>query len=602
MPTDGYSFTRGLFAGEVHDELIFPYPAPLSSANPAEAATVARLVQAIEGRLGGIVDSVKFDEEETIPDNVIAALGEYGFLGMTIPRIYGGLELSPRAYARVCEAIGGVDSSIGVFIGVHCGLGSKAIALYGTDTQKQRWLPGLARGEILVSYALTEPLVGSDAQHVKTTATLSVDGSHWSLNGQKIWIGNAHRAAVIATFAQTAIERDGKTVMRPTAFLIEPTMPGFRVVETARKMGIRGSTQAELEYRNLEVPAGNVLGQIGKGFAVAVTVLNGGRLTLAAGCTGGTKHIFHEMASYADQRIQFGKPLADFEITQRKLSAIASDIYASDAMLGVLANLATENDSDWSLEAAMAKVFASEMVWRAADDMVQLAGGRGFVKPYPYERYLRDSRINRIFEGANEILRLFIALNGIQTLSGQLKEVSAALREPIKHLGLLSEFAAAKVRSAFGASATLDIELDPRLAKHKELFEKHVAELRAAAQSAVTTYRGEIVDRQLVVERLSNMAIELFATACVISRTQSLLNDGDDSGSGPAIDLCDIFCVESGLRFRSARVALAGGSAGLIDDERRAVARRVRGDVGYGIPDAILDVALPPGSGGSKRT
>ncbi len=556
----------------------------------------------MEGRLGDLVDSVKFDEEETIPDDVIAALGEHGFLGMTIPRRYGGLELSPRAYARVCEAIGGVDSSIGVFIGVHCGLGSKAIALYGTDAQKQRWLPGLARGEILVSYALTEPLVGSDAQHVKTTATLSADGSHWSLNGHKIWIGNAHRAAVIATFAQTAVERDGKTIMRPTAFLIEPTMPGFRVVETARKMGIRGSTQAELEYSDLSVPAENVLGQVGKGFAVAVTVLNGGRLTLAAGCTGGTKHIFREMASYVEQRIQFGKPLADFEITQRKLSSIASEIYASDAMLGVLANLATENESDWSLEAAIAKVFASELVWRAADEMVQLAGGRGFVKPYPYERFLRDSRINRIFEGANEILRLFIALNGIQTLSGQLKEVSAALREPIKHLGLLSEFAAVRVRSAFGASATLDVDLDPRLAKHKESFEKHVSELRAAAESAVTTYRGEIVEKQLVVERLSNMAIELFATACVISYTQSLLAAGNESVSSQATLLCDLFCVESGLRFRAARVALAGGSAGLIDDERKEAARAIRRDGGYGIPDSILDVVMSNAAGAGRQS
>jgi len=592
MPTDGYSFTRGVFAGEVHDGLLFPYPPPLNVANPVEAATVERLVRAIEGRLGGLVDSVKFDDEETIPDNVIAALAKHGFLGMTVPERFGGLELSPRAYARVCEAIAGVDSSIGVFIGVHCGLGCKAIVLYGNEAQKQRWLPGLARGDILVSYALTEPLVGSDAQHVKTTATLSTDGSHWSLNGHKIWIGNAHRAAVIATFAQTEVERDGRTVMRPTAFLIEPTMPGFRVVETATKLGIRGSTQAELEYTDLHVPAENVLGQVGKGFAVAVNVLNGGRLTLAAGCTGGAKHIFGEMTKYAEQRIQFGKPLADFEITQRKLSSIASEIYASDSMLGVLANLATEDDSDWSLEAAIAKVFASELVWRAADEMVQLAGGRGFVKPYPYERFLRDSRINRIFEGANEILRLFIALNGIQTLSGQLKDVSAALREPIKHLGLLSEFAAARVRSAFGASATLDVELDPRLAKHKEFFEKHVAELRASAEQAVTKYRGEIVDRQLVVERLSNMAIELFATACVISHTQALLLGDDDQEANAATLLCDIFCVESGIRFRAARVALAGGSAGEIDEERKDAARAIRRDGGYAIPDSILDVAL----------
>jgi acyl-CoA dehydrogenase family protein 9 len=590
MPTEGYSFTRGIFAGEVHDELLFPYPDPLSVADPAEADTVQRLVRAIEGRLDGLVDSVKFDEEETIPDKVIAALARHGFLGMTIPRRFGGLELSPRAYARVCEAIGGVDASIGVFIGVHCGLGSKAIVLYGTEAQKQRWLPGLARGDILVSYALTEPLVGSDAQHVKTTATLAADGSHWTLNGRKIWIGNAHRAAVIATFAQTQVQRDGRTVMRPTAFLIEPTMPGFRVVETVKKLGIRGSTQAELEYSDLRVPAENVLGQVGRGFAVAVTVLNGGRLTLAAGCTGGAKHIFREMTNYAEQRIQFGKPLADFEITQRKLSSIAAGIYASDAMLGVLAKLATADETDWSLEAAIAKVYASELVWHTADDMVQLAGGRGFVKPYPYERFLRDSRINRIFEGANEILRLFIALNGIQTLSGRLKEVSAALREPIKHLGLLSEFAAARVRSAFGASATLDVDLDGRLAKHKEFFEKHVADLRAVADRAMTTYRSEIVDRQLVVERLSNMAIELFATACVISRTQSLLESGDEAESARALPLCNIFCVESGMRFRAARDALSGGSAGLIDDDRRTAARTTREDGRYATPDSILDV------------
>ncbi|MDQ2889195.1 MAG: acyl-CoA dehydrogenase family protein [Gemmatimonadota bacterium] len=588
MPTDGYSFTRGVFAGEIHNDLLFPYPPTLDLVNPEEASVVARLVALIEDRLDGLVDSVRFDEEETIPDEAITALGEHGFLGMTIPKRYGGLELSARGYARVCEAIGGVDSSIGVFIGVHCGLGSKAIALYGTDEQKQRWLPRLARGEILVSYALTEPLVGSDAQHVRTTAVLSADGSHWSLNGEKVWIGNAHRAAVLVTFAQTAVEREGVTVMRPTAFLIEPTMAGFKVLETARKMGIRGSTQAQLAYTNLQVPATNVLGQVGKGFAIAVTVLNGGRLTLAAGCTGASKHILGDMAHYAEQRIQFGRPLADFEITQRKLSSIASEIYAADAMLGALANLAATDDSDWSLEAAIAKVFTSELVWRAADEMVQVAGGRGFVKPYPYERFLRDARINRIFEGANEILRLFIALNGVQTLSGQLREVSAALREPLKHLGLLSELAATRVRGAFGTTATLDVAVDTRLARHKEYFEKHVGELRAAAEQALARHRGEIVDRQLVVERLANMAIEVFATACVISRTQSLLAAGPATSAADALRCCDLFCVESGLRFRAARMALDGGSAGAADEERRELAASVRRDQGYSIPDPIL--------------
>jgi acyl-CoA dehydrogenase family protein 9 len=190
-------------------------------------------------------------------------------------------------------------------------------------------------------------------------------------------------------------------------------MPGFKVLGTVRKLGIRGSTQAALLYENLEVPVDHVLGAVGKGFTAAVNVLNAGRLTLAAGCTSGSKRLVNEMTTYAEQRIQFGHPLAHFEITKRKLSHYAANSYAADAMLGILASLADEPDADFSLEAACAKVFASELIWNAADDMVQLAGGRGFVKPYPYERLLRDSRINRIFEGANEVLRLFIALNGI---------------------------------------------------------------------------------------------------------------------------------------------------------------------------------------------
>lgn len=581
------SFTRGVFAGRIHSELVFPYPEPLDRTDPDEAATVMRLVALADSRLGGLVDSARFDREETIGDEVIAALGQHGFLGMTIPERYGGLELSPAAYARVFEALAASDASLGVFIGVHCGLGCKAIVLYGSAAQKERWLPGLARGEILAAYALTEPAVGSDAQHIRTTAVLSDDSTQWILNGHKLWIGNGHRAAVIATFAQTEVERNGVLVSRPTAFLIEPQMPGFRVVETVHKLGIRGSTQAELEYQNLRIPVENVLGEIGKGFTVAVNVLNAGRMSLAAGCTAGAKRIFQDMAHYAEQREQFGSPLAGFEITQRKLSSIASELYAADAMLGVLVNLATRDEADWSLEAAIDKVFASELVWRTADEMVQIAGGRGFVQPYPYERYLRDSRINRIFEGANEILRLFIALNGLQTLSGELRELGAALREPMRNLGLLSEAAATRVRSAFGPGAALNVPLDSRLDTHKEYLEKHVAELRGAADRSIRRHRRGIVDRQMVVERLANMAIEIFARVCVISRTQSIIESGDAAQSALALELCELFSVESGRRFRAARTALDGRETDL-DDTRRSIAAEVRARGGYSLPDPII--------------
>ncbi|MFL5529382.1 MAG: acyl-CoA dehydrogenase family protein [Gemmatimonadaceae bacterium] len=582
------SFTRGIFAGVVLDSLLFPYPRRLDERNADETLTVRRLIKSLREMQADLIDPGKFDEEETIPENVINAFAEIGMLGLTIPRQYGGLELSSSAYARVFETLSTIDASLAVLVGVHCGLGSKAIVLHGNDQQKDRYLPPLARGDFLAAYALTEPDVGSDAQNIKTTAILSKDGSHWRLNGQKIWIGNAHRAGVIATFAQAFVQRRGETVPRMTAFLIRPDMPGFRVVGTVKKLGIRGSTQAELSYEGLQVPADHLLGVVGRGFGVAVHVLNAGRLTLAAGCTGGTKRTLDEMTSYAEQRVQFGHPLADFEITQRKLSRIASEIYASDSMLGILASLVDRDDIDYSLEAACAKVFASEMVWHAADDMVQLAGGRGYVKPYPYERFLRDSRINRIFEGANEVLRLFIALNGVQAPAQALKEVGSALRRPLRNLGLLGGYATSRVRLRLGQTSTLDIDLHERLRKHKDYFEKHVAELGGGTDRAILRHREKIVDSQLVLERLANMAIDLFATAAVIARTQSLIDERGAGACEREIALCDLFCVEAGRRFRANRNMLDNREEE-VDETRRSVARAVREGKGYFVTDAILE-------------
>jgi acyl-CoA dehydrogenase family protein 9 len=228
------------------------------------------------------------------------------------------------------------------------------------------------------------------------------------------------------------------------------------------------------------------------------------------------------------------------------------------------------------------------MVWRAADDMVQLAGGRGYVKPYPYERMLRDSRINRIFEGANEVLRLFIALNGVQAPAEALKEVGSALRRPLKNLGLLGGYATSRVKLRLGQTSTLDIELHDRLKKHKDYFEKHVAELGGATDRVIIRHRENIIERQLVLERLANMAIDLFATACVIARTQSLIDERGIENCDREITLCDLFCIEAGRRFRTYRHML-DGRADHVDDARRSVASAVRGGKGYFVTDAILE-------------
>jgi alkylation response protein AidB-like acyl-CoA dehydrogenase len=592
--TNPPSFVRGLFEGELHTQLLFPYPAPLDERAPADAATVRRLIAELHRLVAtGVIDPAAMDDAEALPDAVIEAFAACGLLGISIPHDYGGAGLSTSGYAAVFGAVAAVDASLGVFIGVHCGLSSKAIVLFGTEQQKARYLPPLARGEVLGAYALTEPETGSDAQNIVTRAERAPDGQGWLLYGRKHWIGNGHRAGVIVTFAQTLVERNGSMVRRPTAFIIRPDMHGFSVAGTVRKLGIRASTQAELVFDGLYVPDDHVLGEVGKGFRVAVHALNAGRLSLAAGCTAGARLLVSEFVAYGELRQQFGAPLVSFEVTQRKAATLAAETYAADAMVGSLAAALDRPDVDAALEAAVLKVFASDLIWRATDEMVQLAGGRGFVKPWPYERYLRDARINRIFEGANEILRLFVGLNGVQGPAAQLQGVADALRSPLQHWERVAEYVGGRVKSALGRHARFSAVVHERLQPHVRYVEQHTAELARATERAVIRHRKRIIDRQMVVERLADMAAELYARSCTIARTQRLVEERGAEECEREFELCDLFCVTSGRRFRDARVALQEGGE-TIDARRRAIAERLRSEQGYHSPTTLLTLDAPP--------
>jgi alkylation response protein AidB-like acyl-CoA dehydrogenase len=275
------------------------------------------------------------------------------------------------------------------------------------------------------------------------------------------------------------------------------------------------------------------------------------------------------------------------------MATIAAETYATDAMVGALA-AALENPAvDASLEAACAKVFASEMAWRTADELVQLAGGRGYVQPWPYERYLRDARIQRIFEGANEVLRLFVGLNGVQGPAAELQELAQALRRPLQHLGTLTGYAAERVASALGQRAGLEVPLHPVLRPHGEAFERQAAELAAAAADAVMTHRREVVHRQLVVERLADLAMELYARACTLARTQQLIGERGIGACGHEVALAELFCAQSARRFRTVHRELTGQGGATVDRLRLAVAAAVRSQGGYLPADALLDVPLP---------
>jgi acyl-CoA dehydrogenase family protein 9 len=365
------------------------------------------------------------------------------------------------------------------------------------------------------------------------------------------------------------------------------------VAGTVRKLGIRASTQAELVFDGLYVPDDHVLGEVGKGFRVAVHALNAGRLSLAAGCAAGSRLLLDEFVAYGEVREQFGAPLMSFEVTQRKAATLAADTYATESMVGALAAALDRDDVDASLEAAIAKVFASELIWRTTDEMVQLAGGRGYVKPWPYERYLRDARINRIFEGANEILRLYVGLNGVQGPAAELQELAEALKRPLQHWERVAEYAAGRVKSALGRHERFDVPVHARLAPHVRYVEKHTAELAQTTERAVLRHKKAIIARQMVVERLADMASELYARATTIARTQRLVEQRGANTCEREFDLCDLFCVTSGRRFREARLALQEGGE-TIDERRRTIAERLRAERGYRSPATLLTTDAPP--------
>jgi len=601
------SLTRQLFSGVIDDDILFPYP----RVTPEENRRVSKFLKELRDYCEARVDREWIDEHERIPDDVIEDLKRMGLFGISIPEEYGGMGLSQSAYCRVFEFVTGYDVGLAIMLGVHLSIGIKGIQLAGSEEQKRLYLPKAATGEWFASFALTEPEAGSDAAGIRSRAVPAEDGS-WILTGSKIWIGNGSFSEVIVAFAQTPVERDGKTTDRVTAFILRPDMPGYERGPALRKMGARGSNQAELYFHDVRVPPENVLGGVGEGFKLAMRVLNSGRQGLSAGAAGGIKQCLRMATSWSRKREQFGCPIAQYELIRGKLASIAADALTAESVAYFTTGLADRGDVDYALESAAAKVWNSDALDRAVDEVVQIAGGRGFVKGYPYERMYRDARITRIFEGTNEILRLFVGLSGMQEPGERLREIGAALREPITQLGLLTDFAADRVRLALGrGEPALNRDVHPRLRTHFDYLVDHTRDLRVATERVIRRYGRKVVDRQFVVARVADMAIELYVRAAVLSRVQAVL-DAHDAGeaetpalAGPParldadaverlLRLCDLAVQRSGLRFREAREAL--------NDARDDLVREVAADVLETEGEASGPAeALETGAGGSAR-
>ena len=558
-------FAKSLFFGRFRGDLLFPFSVlpPDQRQKSDEAAAKVRAFADAH------IDAVTIDRESRIPDEVVRGLGDLGVLGMTIPTEFGGLGFNQQMYLKTMEVLGGHDASVAVFVNAHQSIGLRALVLFGTKEQQAQWLPGLINGTKLAAFALTEPEAGSDAANVQTTATPTEDGTAFILNGLKHYITNGGIADVLTVMARTPDEKGGSKV---TAFLVTPDLPGFEVVEArADKCGIRGTATGKMRFTNMRVPKENILGKPGRGLQAALTVLNYGRVTFGATCSGHAKVCIKAMCEHVKRRVQFGQPLAEFQLVQKKIAFAAANAFAMEAATAQCAAFIDRGADDYMLETAILKVFATEHLWTIVNDAIQVWGGKAYFTDQPLERWMRDARINTIGEGANEVLKAFIAVVGcrapgeyLQGLRDDLKAGHQLAQAPLAGLGV-----GARLVAPWLAAGTPHVP-----AANPELFDdaRHLA--RLVKQFGTTLPHvfmrlkdeATFVQAQLVHERIADIAIDLYAASCTLSRLDYLLGS---NGTKPADPHTDVPAGKYFLKLAFRRIAQ--NFAGLEDNDDPAL-------------------------------
>jgi acyl-CoA dehydrogenase family protein 9 len=565
------SFTKSLFLGEIHEELVFPWPSP----DPAEQDKIRDLNARIRDYCAENYDPRRAEEERWIPDEVLRDLGEIGALGLYVDEQYGGQGLSQTGYARVFETVGQIDATLAIVLGVHQSIGFKGISLFGTDEQKERFLPDLATGRKLAAFALTEPEAGSDAYHLHSRAVEQADGS-WVLNGEKRFIGNGSRADVITTFARAEVGGEDKHI----ALVLEKGMKGLEVGDRYETMGLQANDLRRLYFKDVRVPKENVLGEPGQGFRVAMQVLNNGRIGLGTGSVGGAKKLLDLAIDHVKERRQFGQPLADFELVQDKIGWMVSYLFGLESMCYLTCGLVDQDVPDYSLESAICKVSGTEFLWYAANRTLQLAGGEGYLRDHPYERVLRDTRIYPIFEGANDVLRAFIALGGFKPVGEKLEGLSElGLSDPIGSIGVLIDFASDRIQREVRPDKVTMAHDD--LSDHADAISDQVKQLAGITEKLLRDNKKGIIERQFQQKRLADNVADIYAQIAVVSRVSAIFDDQGVEPSGQERFIADTFCSRAARRVASRFKQVESN-----DDERMTAIAKLaykRGSYGYAL-------------------
>jgi len=515
------SFTKALFHGVIAEDLVSPFPTIPGEERDAVALLAADLrTLAKEG-----IDSRAIDETCRIPDSVRAELGRRGLYGLTVPKAHGGLGLSCSAAARVFEELGALDASLAVSVASHNCMGAWAIQTYGNDEQKRRFLPDVATGRRIVGFALTERNAGSDGSSIEARSSLADDGAGYVVDGEKIWITNGVYADLFIVFARTSSDKGHPRI---TAFLVE-TGPGVTATPSPELVGVRGIGAATLRLDRVRVPFRNVLGDVGHGYATGLEVLNWGRLGLSAAAVGGSRRLLADVTARVTTRRAFRQPIAEFGLTKDRIARMACETYAAQSIVRLTTGLMDSKVEDVILESSICKIVASETYAKHADAATRIGAGIAFERGHPFERALRDSRAHLVLAGTNEILLAFTALAGMQSPSAKIAEVNVAMRDPIKGLGILTDFAVRRARSTFGRERLGFAH--PAVRAEAVQFEDGVLGLARESERVLRKHGTAIATRQFVQRRIAEVTIDLFLLAAVLSRTTRTI---DVRGEGAA--------------------------------------------------------------------